>query len=201
MTPQSRIANIQVQVVCQTTGELKEERVACETFWKNGTSCVIIFFDRFGSKFSRLSARELSNIIMPTLKKNNIRFIGIGFDAKHLKTFVQGNVFDGELYVDSKKQCFKALQFKRLSVFEVVRGDLAEKWRSAAKIAKKISLGGDGCRIGGVLIVDKNGKLLYEYDQKDTDEKSLALEMFQALNLKRCKTVRFCLIEPTYYEI
>ena len=47
MTSPSKIAKIQVQAVSKETGELKDEKVECESFW-NGRPCVIIFFRRFG---------------------------------------------------------------------------------------------------------------------------------------------------------
>lgn len=43
---------------------------------------------------------------------------------------------------------------------------------------------GDGFQNGGALIVDKKGKLLYEYRQEDAAEMITAEEILKALNLK-----------------
>ena len=42
---------------------------------------------------------------------------------------------------------------------------------------------GDGFQNGGTLIVDKNGKQLYEYRQEDAAEHISAEEILKALNL------------------
>ena len=43
---------------------------------------------------------------------------------------------------------------------------------------------GDGFQNGGALIVDKNGKQLYEYIQEDAADHISAEEIFKALNIK-----------------
>ena len=45
-------------------------------------------------------------------------------------------------------------------------------------------LKGDGFLNGGALIVDKNGKQLYEYIQEDASEHISAEEIYKALNIK-----------------
>jgi hypothetical protein len=42
-----------------------------------------------------VAAKELSSAIKPKLDANNVRFIGIGFDYKFVKPFVEGKYFDG----------------------------------------------------------------------------------------------------------
>ena len=44
---------------------------------------------------------------------------------------------------------------------------------------------GDGFQNGGALIVDKNGKQIYEYIQDDASEQISANEILKALNLKK----------------
>ena len=60
-----------------------------------------------------MAAQELSQTVKPILDANNVRFIGVGFDTKFVKPFVEGNFFQGELYVDTDKQCYEALQYQR----------------------------------------------------------------------------------------
>jgi hypothetical protein len=87
------------------------------------------------------------------------RFIGIGFDEKFLKPFVDGkffagmfwflriltknqNYFDfgflfvihnstGELYVDANKECYNALQYHRFGYLDLVKLLFSAKWREA----------------------------------------------------------------------
>jgi len=52
---------------------------------------------------------------------------------------------------------------------------VSSKWREK----------GDGFQNGGAMIVDKGGKLLYEYRQEDASEHISADEILSALNLKQ----------------
>ena len=60
-----------------------------------------------------MAAKELTDTVKPILDANNVRLIGIGFDTRFVKPFVEGNFFAGDLYVDTDKQCYEALQFQR----------------------------------------------------------------------------------------
>ena len=40
----------------------------------------------------------------------SISFIGIGFDARFVKQFVEGGYFKGELYIDTERKAYKALE-------------------------------------------------------------------------------------------
>jgi prostamide/prostaglandin F2alpha synthase len=105
-----------------------------------------------------------------------------------VKPFVDGKFFDGELYIDDEQKCYTALQYYKMSLMEVLKLAFSKKWRDAASKAKTMALGGDlkgdGYQNGGALVVDKNGKQLYEYIQKDASEHISAEEIFTALNIK-----------------
>lgn len=135
----------------------------------------------------RLAAKDLSTNVKPILDKNNIRFVGIGFDSKHVKSFVKENFFEGELFIDIERKCYAALQFKRITLKDILKSTLTAKWRHAISRACKMKLGGDlkgdGYQNGGALVVDKKGKLLYEYVQTDVTEHVSAEDIFNALEL------------------
>ena len=84
-----------------------------------------------------MAAQELSQTVKPILDANNVRFIGVGFDTKFVKPFVEGNFFGGELYVDTDKQCYEALQYQRFSFFDLMKKLVSAKWLEAVK---KVSL-------------------------------------------------------------
>jgi len=134
-----------------------------------------------------MAAQELSTTIKPVLDANNVRFIGVGFDTKFVKPFVEGNYFAGELFVDTDKLCYEALQYQRFSWFDLLKKLISSKWLSA--ISKSKSMGitgdmkGDGFQNGGALIVDNKGKQLYEYRQEDASEHISAEEILKALGL------------------
>ncbi len=66
---------------------------------------------------------------------------------------------------------------------------VSSKWREAFGKVKESGVGGDmkgdGFQNGGAMIVDKGGKLLYEYRQEDASEHISADEILSALNLKQ----------------
>jgi hypothetical protein len=43
----------------------------------------------------RIGAKEISTNVKPILDANNVKLIGVGFDTKFVKPFVEGNFFDG----------------------------------------------------------------------------------------------------------
>ena len=73
-------------------------------------------------------------------------------------------------------------------MFDIIKRALSAKWREASGKATSMGLGGDmkgdGFQNGGALIIDKNGKQLYEYVQEDAAEHISAEEIYKALNIK-----------------
>lgn len=118
--------------------------------------------------------------------------IGIGFDAKFVKPFIEGGFFKGELFVDSEKLCYEALNYRRFGYWELAKMAISSKWLSAKKKADELQVGGntnqgDGFQNGGAIIVGKGGKMLYEYRQVDAADHISPEEIFKALDLKPVK--------------
>ena len=80
-----------------------------------------------------MAAKELSTTVKPVLDANNVRFIGVGFDTRFVKPFVEGGYFAGDLYVDTDKQCYEALQYERFSFFDLMKKLVSFKWLEAVK--------------------------------------------------------------------
>ncbi len=80
MSSVSKIANLSLQRV-DADGNLSDEKILCKDLWKD-QACVIVFFRRFGCRFSRLAAKDLSENVKPVLDANNAKLIGIGFDTR-----------------------------------------------------------------------------------------------------------------------
>jgi prostamide/prostaglandin F2alpha synthase len=113
--------------------------------------------------------------------------IGVGFDSRFVKPFVQEGYFAGELYVDQDMECYKALEYKRFTFFDLMKLLFSGKWKAAKSKADsmKISsdLKGDGFQNGGALIIDKGGKQLYEYIQEDAAEQISAEQILKTFKL------------------
>jgi len=113
--------------------------------------------------------------------------IGIGFDTKFVKPFVEGGFFKGELYVDTEKACYNALQYQVFSWRDLAKKILSSKWTGRKSVADskniKGDLKGDAFQNGGALIVDKGGKLLFEYRQEDAADHVPYDNVFGSLKL------------------
>lgn len=99
-----------------------------------------------------------------------MQLCGVGLEELGLEEFQEKNFFTGELYLDTKQQCYSDLGFKRYNVFNVLLGLGAKETRvSLAKANAKGIAGnfrGDGMLNGGMLIVSKGGeKVLLSHKQ------------------------------------
>ena len=188
MSSPSKIARVLVQAVDNAGNLLADKKVPCESFWQDNRA-VVIFFRRFGWQFCRVAAKELSTNIKPILDQNNIRLIGIGFDSRFVKPFVEEGYFAGELYIDSEKECYNALQYKTFTFFDLMKLLFSSKWRNALSKGRSMGISGDmkgdAFQNGGALVVDKGGKLLFEYIQEDAAEQISEEQILTALKLKK----------------
>jgi prostamide/prostaglandin F2alpha synthase len=105
-----------------------------------------------------------------------------------VQPFVEGGFFKGELFVDSDKSCYKALNYDTLSMFDIAKGLLTRKWREKAALAESKGVcgnikDGNGLQNGGALVVNKNGQTLYEYRQEDAADQISPYEILKAFNL------------------
>lgn len=135
-----------------------------------------------------MAAQEFSTLVKPHLDANNVRLIGIGFDTRFVKPFVDGGFFKGELYVDTDKSCYEALQYQSFSYMTMLKSLVSKKWLDAISKSRKMNISGDmkgdGFQNGGALVVDKNGKLLLEYKQEDAAEHVSADAILAALKIE-----------------
>ncbi|XP_070207988.1 prostamide/prostaglandin F synthase-like [Littorina saxatilis] len=136
--------------------------------------------------FCRLGAKELSEL-KPQLDAKGVRLIGIGLEDLGLEDFQQGHFFDGELYVDTKKETYKLLGFKRfnfLSIFPAIFSKVSRAAYSKAK-AEKVGgdLKGDGMQTGGTMVVEKGGKTLLTFKQDSPADHVDPAEVLKALGI------------------
>jgi prostamide/prostaglandin F2alpha synthase len=91
--------------------------------------------------------------------------------------------------VDNDMQCYKALDYKRFSIFSLMKKLLSETFRS--RKAKADGMGitgdmkGDGFQNGGALIVAKGGKQLFEYIQEDASIQITEEQILKTLKLNK----------------
>lgn len=104
---------------------------------------------------------------------------------------MKGEFFSGELYIDTKKQAYKALGFRRLNIFNVLPSILSKKAREFNDRVKKENIPGDmkgdGFQNGGTLVVAQGGKLLLAFKQESPADHVDNEEVLKALGLSDSK--------------
>ncbi|XP_076033907.1 prostamide/prostaglandin F synthase-like [Oratosquilla oratoria] len=137
--------------------------------------------------FCRLAAKELS-AISPQLSQAQVRLIGIAPEELGLEEFVNGQFFTGELHIDADKKSYKALNFKRFNMLNLLPTLFTKKARSAISKGKEAAVGGDmkgdGFQNGGLLVVSADGKdVLMEYHQDSPADHPQNNDILKALGL------------------
>lgn len=114
--------------------------------------------------------------------------IGIGLEEVGLEDFQKGEYFKGDLYIDTKKQCYKDLGFRRLNIFSVFPSILSKASRNALSKAKEEKVEGDfkgdGFQNGGTLVIGKGGRdVLLNFKQQEPSDHVNPNEVLKALGI------------------
>ena len=88
-----------------------------------------------------MAAREVS-AIKPILDQNQVKLVGVGLEELGLEEFIEGKFFQGDLYIDEKKQSYNELGFKRFGFLGLFPAVLSRLSRAAQSRAKSLGLGG-----------------------------------------------------------
>jgi len=65
------------------------------------------------------------------LTAHSVKNIAVGLEDFGLEDFLEGNYFNGELYIDTKQQTYKDMGYKRYNMATVLMSLLAKKARNA----------------------------------------------------------------------
>lgn len=115
--------------------------------------------------------------------------IGIGLEELGVDEFVKGEFFKGELFIDTKQQCYKALGFRRMNIFNVFPSIFSKSSRNAMSKAKEEKIDGnfkgDGMQNGGVLVVSAGGKsVLLNFKQDQPSDHVDPNEVLKSLGIE-----------------
>ncbi|XP_045533060.1 prostamide/prostaglandin F synthase-like isoform X1 [Pieris brassicae] len=162
------------------------ETLELKNFWQD-QNVAIVFFRRWGCIFCRLWAKELDDIAR-VLKNNNIRFIGVGVEEAGSKEFIDGKYFDGELYYAQDRSIYQKLGFKRFNVVTILTSLLWKQSREAIAKGNKMGLGGDTkgdwVQTGGMLLIEKGGKLINHFKQNGPSDHLSNEEILKCFGLE-----------------
>eukprot|EP00924_Labyrinthula_sp_SR-Ha-C_P007055 augustus_masked-scaffold_8-processed-gene-8.6-mRNA-1 protein AED:0.56 eAED:0.57 QI:0/0/0/1/1/1/2/0/184 len=129
----------------------------------------------------KVTALEISSI-KPILDKHNVRLVGIGLGYNSLDGFVEGNYWRGnELYVDEEKSLYKALKLGNGKLTDLFDSQVKENKKKAAHVDGNMS--GDGMQMGGTYVIEKGGKILYEFQQKKWGDHPEVEDLLKALGI------------------
>lgn len=115
--------------------------------------------------------------------------VGVGVEELGVEEFVKGNFWSGELYIDTKKQIYKDMKFKKLGFFGAIGSILGKKGRDMIADAKKDGINGDlkgdGFQNGGTIIVSKGGeKVLLNFVQESPADHVPLADVLKALGIE-----------------
>lgn len=119
---------------------------------------------------------------------NGVNMVAIGLEQLGAQDFVNGNFFDGEVYVDEGKKSYRDLGYKRFTWLSIWTALLSRISRAAVTESKRMNisgnLSGDGLQNGGLLIVDKGGSKVLLNHHEETPGDHVANEtVLQSLGI------------------
>jgi len=117
-----------------------------------------------------------------------VRLVGIGLEELGLEDFQKGQFFAGDLYIDTKKETYKLLGFKRLNFFSIFPAIFSKVARAAYSKAKADQVGGDmkgdGMQTGGTMVIEKGGKTLLSFKQDGPADHVDPADVLKALGIE-----------------
>ncbi|ODN01167.1 Prostamide/prostaglandin F synthase [Orchesella cincta] len=132
-------------------------------------------------------AKELSTLT-PLLASHGVKNIAVGLENFGLDEFVEGQFFNGDLYVDVDKKTYKDIGYKRFGTIGVLMSlfGKAARDRIAQNRQENLpsNLKGDGLQNGGTLVIAKGGaKVLLDYRQDNPADHIELSEILKVLNI------------------
>ncbi len=118
-----------------------------------------------------MGASDLSASIQNINDKNNniLDYSVIGLAHLDYNLFEENNyVPNGKIYIDEKKLTYKLMNFPSmglLSGYGMLNPKVYMEGITASKRGFKGNLQGDGFQLGGTVIIDKNGNVLFNHNQ------------------------------------
>ncbi|EUB63581.1 hypothetical protein EGR_01663 [Echinococcus granulosus] len=171
---------------CTVSNVVDKSTVSVKSFW-DGTPCVIALLRRFGCAFCRLHALELSRF-QSAFQAKGVRLIGIGHDTEGVEEFREGQFFSGELYLDEKKETYAVLGCGSVGLVPGMFSLIQSAGRNLIRETKGKNvvgnLKGDGWQTGGLVVVDKDGSLLYFFKQTKVTDNPDYVKIKELFNLK-----------------
>jgi hypothetical protein len=103
--------------------------------------------------------------------KDKISWAAIGLAKLDYEEFKQNDYFKkGLIYIDEKKETYKSLNFTSMGLFSgfgMLNPSVYLKSYEASKKGITGNMKGDGTQLGGLLIINKTGDVIFAHVQKN----------------------------------
>ncbi len=170
----------------------KNESIMLKDLWEKNTAPFMLlhWLRRFGCPVCRLGAKNLSEMVEKSRKENPdvLNYAGIGLSKIDYEDFEKGNFFKGDIYIDENKDSFKLLRYNRLgmnSMFGLLNFNMYKMIGDARNHGIKGNLKGDRTQLGGTIICDKKGDVLFSHIQSSYSDYPKDVQMFESVKSYR----------------
>eukprot|EP00213_Chloropicon_mariensis_P006179 CAMPEP_0197472436 /NCGR_PEP_ID=MMETSP1309-20131121/3633_1 /TAXON_ID=464262 /ORGANISM="Genus nov. species nov., Strain RCC998" /LENGTH=195 /DNA_ID=CAMNT_0043010973 /DNA_START=89 /DNA_END=676 /DNA_ORIENTATION=- len=123
---------------------------------------------RFSCPFCRAYAVKLRDNVQKQAEEKGMQMVALGLEMAGLEAFQEGKFWTGELFVENAKQeVHQFLNLKRASLLKLF--DI-QMFKEGSKLQKEFggnATEGDGMVLGGLWMMDKNGKCIFEFRQQN----------------------------------
>merc|ERR1711904_8464 len=137
---------------------------------------------RFSCPLCRGYAVQLRDEVGKKAQVKGVQMVGLGLEMVGLESFQEGKFWTGDLIVENPQQeVHKFLNLKRASVLKMFDIGMLRKGAQMQKEYGGNATEGDGFVLGGVFIMDKAGKCVYEFRQKNFKVDASTTEILEVL--------------------
>ena len=172
-----------------------KSQILFKNLWEKSEKPLILihWLRRFGWSLCMMGASDLSASIekINENNKNILDYSVIGLSRLDFNLFEENDIIpNGKIYIDEKKQSYKLMNFPSmglLSGYGMMNPKVYITAYSASKRGFKGNMQGDGLQLGGTVIVDRNGNVLYSHNQTNYTDYPKEEDLMQVVDDYRKK--------------
>lgn len=146
----------------------KGEDVKLGSVLSNDKPVLLWVMRRFGCPLCRGYAVELRDKVQKKADEKGVQMVALGLEMIGLEDFQKEKFWPGDIVIENPQQeVHKLLNLKRASILKILDYGMLKKGSKLQKEVGGNATEGDGLVLGGVFIMDKAGKCVYEWRQRN----------------------------------
>ena len=127
---------------------------------------------------------------LPEIHSRGAELAVVGNGNRHFgQAFREDMQLTTPVYVDTKREAYRALGMKRGILRTLNRGTFRNLWRSLRTGARQKGLQGDAWQQGGVVVVDRDGVVLFRHISEEAGDHPSVESILKALPSANLHTV------------